>query len=478
MISSCPYFVKNRFVRWTRLWFGFIFILVLAHGNAGFSPVFGLDFSLPRTPLAGRGDYRFVLWEEWGRIKPDPNAGLEIPVNVGWTPIPEWQHSPVLGEGWCLSLFESTLVLENETTYIWRQPFGHTKRLTKERKNPNLFTGAGWTAEIRGMVATLKLPGGRWQLTYKAGRLAQLKSKTLTLDFTYEKNGTRQLMANGKVVATLKREFDAATTRPFWRLSFLTENGWRNATLVLGTRTVWVHEEKKPDQRRNAATLVSLKFDNEPERQYDFTANTLNLSGHLYKWDVKRNFLEQDGNEKHSSLEIEGIKCHRREYPDGSSEIRGQSREHDILIVQGRNKPMMLLEYVPKFNAEIFLSKARRIFKINQAGKKELVLQHWYDASGRIVRSFSRNKNGEGHYFVEKENVIKALSEDKKTVIWEKTFDTSGRLVKFKNSKNEISLDYLPGENVRIIFRAQHGEEKTSVLPLKNIQMILSSQTD
>ena len=218
--------------------------------STGHAAVRRLSQMLPPTPFVGYGDYRFSYWEEWGKIKPDPKAKLELPIHVGWTPIPDRQNSPILGEGWQLCLFESTLVQENDTTYIWRQPLGFTTRLTKDRKNPGALVIAGWLVEIRGagasQVIVCKSSEDDSQLTYKAGRLAQLKTKEVTLDFTYEKNGTRQITANGKAVATLKREFDTATTHPFWRLGFLTETGWRNATLKLGTRTVLIHVDKSP----------------------------------------------------------------------------------------------------------------------------------------------------------------------------------------------------------------------------------------
>ena len=196
--TSHSLLLVGRSIRWAKALVGFVFVLALVHGSSGSVVACGLPRKLPPTPFVGYGDYRFSHWEEWGKIKTDPKVKLEIPIHVGWTPDSErQQNSPVLGEGWQLSLFESTLVPENDTTYVWRQPFGFTERLTKDRKNPGLLAGAGWLVEVRGVgahqIAVCKSSCGKWQLIYKAGRLTQLKSKSPSFVKKNARNGQNAL---------------------------------------------------------------------------------------------------------------------------------------------------------------------------------------------------------------------------------------------------------------------------------------------
>jgi hypothetical protein len=455
----------SRLFRWMFALFTF------ACGGAGSAVACGLRFNLPPTPFVGYGDYRFSHWEEWGKIKPDPKAKLEFPIHVGWTPIPEMRNSPILGEGWTLSLFESTLVPENPTTYTWRQPFGFTERLTKDPKKPGILFGSGWLAEIHGsgaqQVVVCKSSCGEWQLTYKGGRLAQLRSKEASLDFTYEKSGARQIASNGKVVATLKREFDTATTHPYWRLSFLSEKGMRHATLKLGTRTVLIHADKKPDQRRNSATLKSVKFDGEPERSYDFTANTLKIAGHLYKWDTKKSLLEQSGLEKYSFVTIKGVKCFKTIFPDGRSCLYGDNKRFSIQKAESHDKVVITENvFVPKNK------KPRTISVLESDGRETLLKRFWYDETGNVIRQWVKNGNG-GIIFEKKKLVESAKDSQTNEILWEKFCDENGNLSLLRVKKSEYGFSYLNKDGTPLVKLTQKSTGAERIMSINEFNLTM-----
>ena len=471
---SHSFLLGGRFIRWTKALTGFAFVLALAHGGTGSVVACGLSLTLPPTPFASSGDYRFAHWEEWGKIKPDPKAESEIPIYVGWTPIAEWQqNSPVLGEGWQLSLFESTLVPENETTYIWRQPFGRTRHLKKDPKNPGLFTSTGWLVEVRGtglnQVATCKSSCGDWQLTYKAGRLAQLKSKEVTFDFSYEKNGTRQITVNGKTVASLKREFDAATTLPYWRLGFLSEKGWRNAILKLGTRIVLIQVDKKPDQRRNTATLTSVKFDNEPERNYTFTADTLKVAGSFFQWDSKTTNLLEDSGTKFAFRKIRNINCLQKTDPNGKTTLNGRDLARGVEIATTDEGLTLIREYIP--GTPVALSYLRKLFQVDHSGHEKLMKQIWYDENLNIMRMLDK-EGASGKLYAFAKGETTCSDERSGNIIWKKQFDEQKRMISFINNGRKYFFDYSKDKSVTIIRENERKERTERTLPLNELQKL------
>lgn len=476
LISSDP-FPLERCARWANALIMLGIALALECGIAASGRACGLDVSLPPTPFVGFDDYRFAHWEEWGKIKPDPKSELELPIHVGWTPIPDVQTSPILGEGWILSLFESTFVPASPTHFVWRTPFGHTWHLEQDRKNPNMFSGAGWLVEVRGtglhQVATFQSSCGRWQLTYNSGRLAQMKSRETTLDFTYSKDGTRQLLSRGKVVASLKREFDKTTTLPYWRLSFLSGDGQRNAILTLGTRLVLIRRDAKSGQKRNAATLVSMKFDDQPERRFDFKQDALNVRGGnvkpaqgAFRWDVANSLLKEDNDYQYSFVFIQGIKCFKQTARNGKTYIRGENRDKGITIEKLFDSEETIQTNVFPANSSLS-GKLRSRHRIENSGKITLLEQCIYDENKQMIRHINSDQQ---ITYSAKNETAKNLKTG--AILWSKKFGNDGKISEFVNDSRVYSFRHLGEKTEVTITDKKQNTTSTVSLQSSDIQNI------
>jgi hypothetical protein len=412
---------------------------------------YGMASHSPQGPFMGKysNDFRFCLWESWGKIKISPTTTWEIP--VGFTPVPNYQYSRILGTGWAFPLLESTLLPIGENKYEMILPTGQRQTLEKT-KVANELKGGGWKATIQGKTITAQ-SFDRWKLTYTAGRLKTAKTPDgVQVEFNQNAQGTHWITANGTTVLTLKPAFDSATTRKVHHLHL---QGGRHAELRYGNRPVFVKTAEmnsfgKPiEKKQNLETLVSVRWDGEPERKYEFDANTLTVTGSkydpsnvvesTYKWNAWDNHLVEGDGIAYSFPVIRGIKCLQEKYKNGGSSLFGHGRD-GTTVEQHSGGAITITENIQNIRSKSGMAVPRKVFVLKN-GVEELVQQHWYDENGN-EKKLLVTKDGVKILYEYAENGIVARDFVTRKQLWEKLYDSKKRIIKFQIGDTTYDFSY------------------------------------
>jgi hypothetical protein len=417
----------------------------------------GISWSLPSTPFMGGADYRFQLAEKWGEVK--ISEKITIPIHVTFSPVGD-RVSPILGSDWQFALFDAICVKETDKSYLMRLPDGNSVRLDKT-KNAVVWKGSNWIAQVAGRTIAAKSSCG-WEATYYLGRLQRVKTpKGDTLDFITDLGkGTRTLKANGKSVLTLRSDFDKSTTQKFWHLNFAD----KHAILKMGKRPFLVkvrdYKTNKPVERKTERdTLVSVKFDGEePELKYAFGLEDLKMTGRYVKWMRESCILLEDTGIRYSFPTIAGIRCIKREHPDGQVSVEGWGEERKIMQ-EKKDSPLLLTEYID-------VEGIRGIRKISQLknGQFEVIRRNWFDLSGNVVKTMVKKENGE---FIYKRNGNRILAEKNGKYLWEKVFDAQGKLIEFSDTKRKMKFAYSERRTLQVSVKNTNDEDKVSTFLVK-----------
>jgi hypothetical protein len=339
-----------------------------------------------------------------------------------------------------------------------RLPDGNTVRLTKTR-NASVWTGSNWIAQVSGRIITVKSSCG-WTLIYNLGRLQQLKTpEGDTLNFVTDfAKGTRTLNANGKPVLTLRPDFDKTTTQKFWHLNF----SGKHAILKMGkrpsimkTRNTKTNEEI--ERKIEIDTLVSMKFDNEPKKDYNIGMTALKVGSEIHaEWNAKTLELTKCNDVRYQFVRIAGIDCRKTIEKDDSFTIYGTSSNAQIEISKMRDSKTI-------YKTEIFwlpsirgMTKKRSIILPN--GTEQVVERNFVDETGRIFKKIEEDTQYDYKY---KGNEILITARDTRTnkIKWAeeyaadgtiKRFQRDSRIYAFKRQNNlaltEVALSNEKGE--------------------------------
>jgi hypothetical protein len=366
-------------------------------------------------------------------------------VGVIFTPIPNYSFSRILGVGWSLPVLESTLLPFNDREYEMILPTGYRKRLERT-KTPNQLEGAGWIATINGRDIIAKSSSGD-ELRYQAGRLKIWKtSDGVTVEFHRNEQGAYWITAaNGQTLLSLKPTYDATTTQKIYHLHL---QGGKHAVLRYGVRPTLVKTAEKdsfgnPKERtQNMETLVSVQWDGEPERKYGFDLNSLNVAGEIFKWNNGSLKLIQKGNEKFEFISIQGISCLKTLFPDGSSTVFGSSHDGKQ-VQQSRYGNIEISEH---FSQGIAQGKPRKILQIDEHGNEIFSKVFSYDENGKNIRTKMKSQKEEIIY-ENKGNVEIAKKAGTGELIFEKSYDKTGRLISLKTKQGSYRFSYPENTN-------------------------------
>ena len=346
----------------------------------------GISWAMPPAPFlnAQSADYRFVHWESWGNIKVSDR--LTIPVNVGFSPIMDRQSSRILGVGWIFPLLESTCIPVSKDEYRLTLPDGAVEPLFV-RPNHSL-EGAGWLGHLSGRSITMQASCGT-TLVFREGRLAQVKAEGSTLDFSSTTDGTYQVNANGRTVLKLKRGWDATTTQKIHTLDF----SGKHALLKMGRRPLVVREKvssggKLVERERvmQSESLVSAKFDGEPERRYDFKPDGLSIGKEEFRWDAQQRLIFNNG-VKYDFVKVVNVPCLRTTRPDGKVSHFGKDYTKGIAVSQFPEEEFVITE---ELTNDIWRGKTRKISSMTSAnGPQKIKRQYWYDENANPFACWS-----------------------------------------------------------------------------------------
>ncbi|MDR2430338.1 MAG: hypothetical protein LBD14_05580 [Puniceicoccales bacterium] len=410
-------------------------LFVLAWGGLPALGACGISWMMPLTPFLQQsdGDYHFVHWESWGEIKVSDK--LTIPVHVGFSPITDRQFSRILGAGWTFPLLESICIPASKEKYTLILPDGAVEPLLVRPNNQ--LEGPGWLGQISGRSITLKAACGT-TLTFRDGRLQQIKAEGSVLDFSSTADGAHQITANGRPVLSLKREWDAASTLKFHTLDF----SGKHAVLKMGRRPLVIREKVsgggKPAERvMQTESLVSVKFDGESERRYDFKPDGVAIGNHPYQWDAQAQLI-RSGDEKYSFKQVRGIRCLQTDFNDGTKTIEGRNKVGTTLYKPRNEETIYATERVLFKTQGMFAYKTRRRIAITN-GREEQLERYWYDENGGEIRSFVKK---DGEILERSKNVITSKEAATGRLIWEKEYGSHGKIIRFRYGNKTYAFSY------------------------------------
>jgi hypothetical protein len=426
----------------------------------------GVPTHLPTTPfMSNSGDNRFIFWESLGQIKISEKITFEIP--LGFTPIPNYQNSRILGSGWKFPLFESTFLQTGSDSYEMVFPTGHREHLSKAKVPDQLKGGRGrnWTATINKRNVVAK-SSDNWTLVYQSGSLQKLTTPDgVNVEFNRSAKGEYSLTANKTVLLSLKPDYDT-NTQKFYHLNL---RGGKHAILRMGTRPVLVTTLEKdafgrPKEKiNNTETLTSVQWDGEPERKYGFNQNEMTVDGMLYKWGTGAKLI-QNGKIQYEYPRIRGIECIKMIYEDKSSSVFGYDKKRAIGISQAPNEPLLITEYMNRPRTGLNI---RRVLWVDDSGKENIRFQYWYDENMKIKRMLTNIQGKSILYRIEPDSES-AEDENTKKIIWKKEYDKKHRLINVIAGEKIYKFEYPENEkNVRMTRIVQGNAEKVMLSPEK-----------
>jgi hypothetical protein len=430
---------------------------------------------LPATPFAGDGSYRFEYWEELGRIPLGGVASVkdkgtatksgqeEILVALGFNPASE--YSSFLGLGWNFPLFDSRLEWENAQTLNAYLPDGHVESFKRVRSG-NTLRGSRWIAEIKGKQAVLRASCG-WVLTYGANnRLLSMRTPDgILLEPRVLPNGTRSLVSGGKILLTLKPDWDKVTTQKVYHLNF----SMKSALVKMGKRPVLVKKKGQLDKQVEVDTVASILFKDGKEKSFVFKQNEVLVAGRPYKWDNKTFALRQDGEKLFSQVKVMGVNCLQTQYLNNSkSTIFGYDRDNG-LKVEKSHQGFVISEMFTTGNQR---GNLKRIYALDANGDETTIRQLWYDEKNVVCRLMMKENGSDVLYFAQNNSII-AKDVKNNIVKWQKTYDSDGRMTIYSEGGRNFFFDYSLPEKIKVTV-IKEKQKKTFFLPLtNNIQRML-----
>lgn len=168
----------------------------------------GLNWTVPSNHFNGVNERGVVsYWEEIDSV--DVGEGLRFPLIINFRS-DRSTSSAYLGNGWLLSLLESSIYQINERNFVMAQPDGPNRYFYRTKPQETVLKDrGGWAAEIKGDTITAWAECG-WKLAFKNGRLVSMQTpENRKLDFVQVAGGVVELREGGKV--HLKAATDPST---------------------------------------------------------------------------------------------------------------------------------------------------------------------------------------------------------------------------------------------------------------------------
>ena len=486
--ASLAHFARQRFSRLGIAYCLPVVCLVLACvafvASSVAASACGMPWGLPSTPFVNEnsGDYRFQYWEELGSVTiPEIRAWksdtpLAISLNLGFNPLSNYTSS--LGVGFELAIFDSRLTwADNNKVQLHRPNGGIVKFAVKGKNRLEAFEWQG-IFNPKTLQATIKAPCN-WVLNFEGNRLSSFRSpEGVVFSITRLATGEQQLLQDGRIIVSLKPDWDPKTTRKFYRLKF----GDKTVILRMGTRPVVIKGKAKNERILMTPALASIEYanwnENDPfsflrqkDRKVSFKGNEMALGNEKYEWKEKDGQLLSARGIRYEFPTIMGIPCKREIYgASGDSVLEGQTiTQH---IYQKNNGPIYRSEYLSPQNGRMF-EKLRNTVKIDPQIKKETIIKKvWYDEDGEVIRIYFIGKDGEGltqHF--EHDRIFLERAKDKQQ-IWECRHNDKGDIVQWKTQNKEYAFEHK--KTTKEVIVKLKGNEEQKVLSAEKFKSIFS----
>lgn len=144
-------------------------------------------------------------------------------------------RSPYVGYGWSLPFFESSFYQFADGLYVMNMPDGYAKIFIRYKKNPNiLFSRGGWRATINKKIITAY--NSKQKITYKSGRMTNLKTKDYNLNFKYNKQGVLKEIKEGwRTILKIKRTGQTTIIKTLNKTSIILSMSMRYVPRIRGS---------------------------------------------------------------------------------------------------------------------------------------------------------------------------------------------------------------------------------------------------
>lgn len=272
---------------------GALLVVVQASGNMidprGYAWPFGV---LDGVDARGHALYVRKIGEiKWGDVM--------FPVVIRWNS-GDTGRSAIFGVGWSLPLAESRIVPIDANRFVMRQPDGRECRFSRNPKNPNEIQSGvhRWLGRVNGGRIDVRshpdapgaLCGGEVGMTFRKGRLSELRMRNTTMSFTYDGDVLTQIAENGR---PRLRIVQSGRVLNEWLFDF---GGVRAVTVVCGRVVL-----PSPSGVREGSSLKALHFGASDPVEFGYSVRkdgraVFTAPGATVVWDARRRtILERDG---------------------------------------------------------------------------------------------------------------------------------------------------------------------------------------
>ena len=475
--ASLAHFARQRFSRLGIAYCLPVVCLVLACvafvASSVAASACGMPWGLPSTPFVNEnsGDYRFQYWEELGSVTiPEIRAWksdtpLAISLNLGFNPLSNYTSS--LGVGFELAIFDSRLTwADNNKVQLHRPNGGIVKFAVKGKNRLEAFEWQG-IFNPKTLQATIKAPCN-WVLNFEGNRLSSFRSpEGVVFSITRLATGEQQLLQDGRIIVSLKPDWDPKTTRKFYRLKF----GDKTVILRMGTRPVVIKGKAKNERILMTPALASIEYanwnENDPfsflrqkDRKVSFKGNEIKLGGIVYEWEQETGRLCKENITVMEYPRIKGIPCIRKKnLISGKTILEGA----DFLrsVSQYDSGPICLTTYLPPGRNHRLRDELRELIHINRTGEETLVRKAWYNENGEVISIYFLGKDNEG--LIQRfgrDNIVFEHAKSKRK-IWECKYNDKGDIIYWKTQTREYAFEHKKETNEVIAILKGSGQTKT-----------------
>ena len=455
MRMSCSFHsIKSLCGRVALLGFALCAAVSLAHASSC-----GINWGTPSNFFDGvNAQGEFSYWRDIGQV--DFGNDLKIPLVIGFKPN-RGSHS-LLGRGFMVPLLESNVVQVDERRFLVFQPDGLTRRFKRKTPTDSILAGqGGWAGEIKGDTMTLWAECGS-KLVFVKGRIVTIGlPKDRTLEVVYVDGLVSEVREKGRTVLKVERDFRGNVMG-----------------LRVGNNRVGVEMGQRPRVDVVAKTNVigglepsvqALTLADGKQVVFEFAVNekvqpTLDVSGdkpRSFTWDAATGRLLRDGDWNYS------IKPGKNRWANAAiGRVNGQKQKefwHDdkhngLLIVEGVDG---VRHVTHTFVSGVLTGKVRKKERIVK-GKSEMILQAFYDETGKLLRLDEEGKELRTYNYDEKGRLVGVLSGGKE--LWSKKFDEKGRVVEeVKKHGAHVVYQYLEDGRVEKKVSESNGSKLTQL---------------
>jgi hypothetical protein len=343
---------------------------------------------------------------------------LDVPVNLIYDPFNASNEM----RGWSIPLVQSSIVALDDDSFLVILPTGQS--ITLKRRTGDQFSSYGWTAVKKGNNFTLTSACGSI-INYRNGVMHQLKGDGFELNYKYIDGGVELWSSSGALVLKYK-----STSKGGERTLIITSK-YGNNEIGLSGRPGKSHVATLHNGT-GAANLITniLHGDDSIEMRVNNRGS--------YIWNKKSHELTDDPISRYSHIVVEGVDSLRRDFKDGSFEIRGEAS--DGLTSVFKDKISNEVQVVFSKNMRV-VKKPIKLMYLDDKFSATKEVKFFYDEDNALIkRQVFLPKLNSLFDFTKFRHSLEDIKTGKE--VWSKRFNLEAKMTNYKTSSFEYIFEY------------------------------------